>query len=292
MSEEKKSRVGLLALLAKVGTKLSGPFIKLLKAFKVIKVGLAAASFVGYAAIFSWKFALLLMLSVGFHESGHVWAMKRMGIKTKGFYFLPFVGGAAVAEESYKTYGKNAYIAIMGPIWGCGLAWLSACAYWMTGIPLFAAAAGWMAMINLFNLLPVSPLDGGQLVRSIAFSIHQWVGLAFLVASMTLGVVIMWKLHIGLFALLLIVGGLEMFFEFRYRIRIWQVKQGTRKKWDGIPTDMMDGEGNIKHFPDAMNIKQIALTAVSFVATIAVLVVLLMLMKHLPGADIAANFLE
>jgi Zn-dependent protease len=291
ISEEKKPKAGLWALLAKFGSKLGSVFIKLLKALKVAKIGLAAASFAGYAAIYSWKFALLLMISVGFHESGHVWAMKKMGIKTKGFYFLPFVGGAAIAEGSYKTYGENAFIAIMGPVWGCGLAWLSACVYWMTGIPLFAAAAGWMAMINLFNLLPVSPLDGGQLVRSIAFSIHQWVGLMFLVVSMALGVVIMWKFHIGLFALLLIVGGLEMVFEFRTRIKLWKVQQGTMDK-HFLPSSVMDANGNILPFPDAMNAKQIALTAVSFVATIAALVALLLMMKHLPGADIAANFLE
>lgn len=293
MSTEKKSRAGLWTLFAKLGSKLSSVLVKVLKGFKFTKVGLAAASLAGYAAIWNWKFGLLLMIAIGFHESGHVWAMKKMGIKTKGFYFLPFIGGAAIAEEQYKTYGENAYIAIMGPIWGALLAGLCAGAYWITGIPMLAAAAAWMATLNIFNLLPITPLDGGQLVRSIAFSIHKGLGVAFLVVSMLFAIFIMWKLHIGLFALILMVGGLELFLELRYRFRMARVREGTLSKWK-LPESHLDIEqpDGLKHYPDSMKAKQLALTALSYVGTLAVLVTILMLMKDVPGADLAANFLE
>ena len=294
MSQEKKSRAGLWALFAKLGSKLSSVLVKVLKGFKFTKIGLAGLSLAGYAAVFNWKFGLLLMIAIGFHESGHVWAMKKMGIKTKGFYFLPFIGGAAIAEEQYKSYGENAYIAIMGPIWGALLADICAVAYGITGVPMLAAAAAWMATLNLFNLLPITPLDGGQLVRSIAFSIHKRLGVVFLVLSMLLAGFVMYKLRIGLFVLILLVGALELFFELRYRFKMAQVRAGTRNKWDGIPLDHMDHEqpDGLKHYPDSMNGKQLALTAVSYVGTLAVLVTILMLMKDVPGADLAANFLE
>lgn len=294
MSQEKKSKTGLWALFAKLGSKLSSVLVKVLKGFKFTKIGLAGLSLAGYAAVYTWKFGLLLMIAIGFHESGHVWAMKKMGIKTKGFYFLPFIGGAAIAEEQYKTYGENAYIAIMGPIWGALLAGLCAGAYWITGIPMLAAAAAWMATLNLFNLLPITPLDGGQLVRSIAFSIHKNVGVAFLTLSMLGGIFIMWKLHIGLFALILLVGGFELFWEVRLRFKMAQVRAGTRSKWDGIPTSHLDSEqpDGLKHYPDSMKAAQLALTACSYVCTLAVLVAILFMMKGVPGADLAANFLE
>ena len=92
-------KAGLLTLAGKIFAKVLPVLVKSLKLLKFGKMGLAAASFAGYAILFSWKFALLLMIAVGWHESGHVWAMKKMGIKTKGFYFIPFVGGAAVANE-------------------------------------------------------------------------------------------------------------------------------------------------------------------------------------------------
>lgn len=293
MSTEKKSKTGLYALFAKLGSKLLSVGAKLLKGLKLTKVGLAAASLAGYAAIWNWKFGLLLMIAVGFHESGHVWAMKKMGIKTKGFYFLPFIGGAAIAEEQYRTYGENSYIAIMGPVWGALMAWGVGALYWVTGNPMWAAAAGWMATLNLFNLLPITPLDGGQLVRAIAFSIHKNLGVLFLALSLLLAGIIMWKLHIGLFVLILVIGALELFLEVRYRLRMAKVRAGTMSKWL-LPSDHLDStqEDGLKRYPDSMNKKQLALTAVAYVGTIAVLVTLLFLMSGVPGADLAKQFLE
>jgi hypothetical protein len=138
---EKTSKVGIWALAGKLGGKLVAIFAKLLKGLKFTKLGLALATLSGYSAIYTWKFALLIMLAVGWHESGHVWAMKKMGFKTKGFYFLPFLGGVAVQEDEYKSYGQNVFVAMMGPIWGTVLAFLCAVGYWVTHNPMFAAAA-------------------------------------------------------------------------------------------------------------------------------------------------------
>jgi len=292
-TQEKKSKTGLYALFAKLGSKLLTVGAKLLKGLKLTKVGLAAASLAGYAALWNWKFGLLLMIAVGFHESGHVWAMKKMGIKTKGFYFLPFIGGAAIAEEEYKTYGENSFIAIMGPVWGALMAWGCGALYWTTGNPMWAAAAGWMATLNLFNLLPITPLDGGQLVRSIAFSIHKNVGVVFLALSLLGAGFIMWKLHIGLFVLILAIGALELFLEVRYRLRMAKVRAGTLDKWK-LPSSHLDYNqpDGLKRYPDSMNKKQLALTAVAYAGTIAVLVTLLFMMQEVPGADLAKQFLE
>lgn len=293
MSQEKKPRAGLWALFGKLGSKLISVLAKLLKGLKFTKVGLAALSLAGYAAIFNWKFGLLLMIAVGFHESGHVWAMKKMGIKTKGFYFLPFIGGAAIAEENYRTYGENAFIAIMGPVWGAMLAWMCGIAYWVTGMPMLAAAAAWMATLNLFNLLPITPLDGGQLVRSIAFSIHKNVGVLFLALSLIGAGLIMYKLRIGLFVLILCVGALELFLEVRYRLRMNKVRKGELYRWR-LPEQYLDEDqpDGLKRYPDAMNKKQLALTVFSYAGTLAILITLLKLMADIPGADLAANFLE
>jgi Zn-dependent protease len=280
-------------LFAKLGGKLISVGTKLLKGLKFTKVGLAAASLAGYAAVYNWKFGLLLMIAIGFHESGHVWAMKKMGIKTKGFYFLPFIGGAAIAEEEYKTYGENAFIAIMGPVWGALLAGICAVVYYVTGVPMLAAAAAWMATLNIFNLLPITPLDGGQLMRSIAFSINKTLGVVFLVLSMALGIFIMLKLKVGLFALILAVGGLELFLELRRRFQLMKVKNGTLPIWKLSPSMLDESQPDgLKRYPDAMNGTKLALTALSYVGTIAVLLVILFLMVHVPGADLAKQFLE
>jgi Zn-dependent protease len=283
-----KPKTGVWALIIKLGSKGLSILAKL---FKISKVGFAAATFAGYSLLFSWKFALLFMIAVGFHESGHVWAMKKMGIKTKGFYFLPFVGGAAIAEEEYKSYGQNVFIAMMSPLWGAAMAYAAGGLYFMTGNPLWAAAAAWMATINLFNLLPINPLDGGQVIRSIAFTIHRGLGLVFLLVSMIAGIVIMFKLKIGLFALILIIGGLELFIEVWKRSLLRKLEAGLIRK-SKLPESMLDAEGNVKKFPAKMNWKQLTLSAVSYVGTITILVVLLKLTAHIEGASVAANFLE
>ena len=284
------------ALLIKFGSKAFSIFLKLLKGLKFTKLGLAGLSFAGYASMYSWKFAILLMVAVGFHESGHVWAMKRLGIKTKGFYFLPFLGGAAIAEDNYKSYGENAFVAIMGPVWGALLAIASLVAYKVTGNSLWAAAAAWMAMLNLFNLLPVTPLDGGQLVRSIAFSIHKWAGLIFLFCSMILGTILMFKLKIGLFALLLIVAAIELITEIRDRRKIDKVNRGEAKVWI-LPDRLIERDPDTdvavpKKHPATMNRNQLLLTAGSYVSLIALLAYIMLSMAHIPGADLASNFME
>ncbi len=288
---EGKQKTGIWALFAKLGTKALSAAPKFLKALKMTKVGLGAASFAGYAAFYNWKFAVLLMVAVGFHESGHVWAMKRMGIKTKGFYFLPFIGGAAIAEEQYKTYGENAYISIMGPVWGMIMAGAAAALYAATGMPMLAAAAAWMATLNLFNLLPITPLDGGQLMRAIAFSVHKNVGLVFLAISLLLAGFVMWEMKIGLFVLILAVGGLELIFEVRNRVKLRKFERGEIRK-SKLPSSMLDNMGQVKKYPDAMSRGKLALTVLAYVGTLVGLFAILFSMKGIAGADLARNFLE
>lgn len=204
----KKSWIGVWAVTFKLGTKL-------LKSGKALKVLLAGGSLAAYSAIFSWQFALLILFAIGIHESGHVWAMRRCGLKTKGFYFLPFLGGVAVGTEAVKTQRDNVVIILMGPLWGCLSALPCVAMYAFTGNPFWAAASGWIAMINLFNLLPVHPLDGGRLLTSVARSINGPLGLICMAggACMALGMFVM--MGIGLFAVLTVLGIIEAMVEWQ-----------------------------------------------------------------------------
>lgn len=279
--EEKKKKAGIWALVGKVGSKTLSVFVKALKGLKLTKIGLAGASFAGYAAMYSWKFALLLMVAVGFHESGHVWAMKKVGLKTKGFYFLPFIGGAAISEDKYKSYAENAYVSMMGPIWGAGLAFLSAVTYWFTGNPLWAAAAAWMSTLNIFNLLPIHPLDGGQLMRCLCLSFNKWVSVVFLLLSSVLAGIVLFKLKIYLFVIILIVGLIELYFEVRHKIKY--------NNGEYVPYYIVS---KLQNSPLNLTSKQMLQYGGLYAGLIAFLVFILQMMKHVPGADLAANFLE
>lgn len=141
-----------------------------------IMVGLGVLSFVIYSLFFSWGFAVLLIGSLVFHEYGHIWAMQRCGMKVSGIYLIPFVGGAAVSKGKVSSQAATVFIYLAGPAFGLALAAVTACAYLLTGWTVLAGAACWMAILNLLNLAPIFPLDGGGVLRAIAYSVHPVIG--------------------------------------------------------------------------------------------------------------------
>jgi hypothetical protein len=78
----------------------------------------------------------------------------------------------------------------------------------------FAASAGFMAMVNLFNLLPINPLDGGRIVKSITFSINSKFGIVFLAVGIIVSIVIMFWAKMVLFFILLVIGIIEFASEY------------------------------------------------------------------------------
>ncbi|WP_144212735.1 site-2 protease family protein [Shewanella donghaensis] len=190
---------------------------KLLKSAKVIKAMLAAASVAAYSWLFSIEFALALIACLVIHEYGHIKAMKHFGMKTKGIYLIPFMGGLAVSDERINTRWQNVVISIMGPTFGLILSIACMVAYWITGNIFFAGLASFNALLNLFNLLPILPLDGGHILKSITFSMNSMVGLVACIAGAAVGVLISYSLGLALLGFLLLIGSLEIVFEWKTR---------------------------------------------------------------------------
>jgi Zn-dependent protease len=196
--------VGVLAV--KAGPKLLAIVGKLAKLVKLGSVALAVGT---YALIWSWQFGVALVGMVLVHECGHAYAMWRSGVPVKGIYIIPFFGGAAVSRGIARTRARTAYIAINGPIWGTALA--AGCfALYALGDgahPLLGALAAWGALINLFNLLPIFPLDGGRIVASLAHASRR--GLPVVAASLALGAGVAYVANLQLLMLVTLLGLLE-----------------------------------------------------------------------------------
>ncbi|PMG79338.1 Zn-dependent protease [Shewanella sp. 10N.286.51.B7] len=190
---------------------------KLLKSAKVVKAMLAAASVAAYSWLFSIEFALALIACLVIHEYGHIKAMKHFGMKTKGIYLIPFMGGLAVSDERINTRWQNVVISIMGPTFGLIMSIGCMIAYWVTGNIFFAGLASFNALLNLFNLLPILPLDGGHILKSITFSMNSMVGLIACMAGAAIGVFISYSLGLALLGFLLLIGSLEIVFEWKTR---------------------------------------------------------------------------
>lgn len=192
---------------------------KLLKSAKAVKVLFAAGSLAAYSWLFSIQFAIALILCLVFHEYGHIRAMKYFGMKTKGIYLIPFVGGLALSDEKINTRWQDVVISIMGPFFGLMLSLVAMVLYWLTDIEILAGIAVFNALLNLFNLLPVLPLDGGHILKSITFSVNSIIGLAACIAGAALGVYLSYKFGLALLGFLLAVGSLEIVFEWKQRHR-------------------------------------------------------------------------
>lgn len=190
---------------------------KLLKSAKVIKVVLAGASIAAYSWLFSFQFALALIACLVFHEYGHIRAMKHFGMKTKGIYLIPFMGGLALSDEKINTRWQDVVISIMGPSFGLLMSILSLVAYWLTGNVFFAGLAAFNALLNLFNLLPILPLDGGHILKSISFSMNSILGLGACISGAAIGVYLSYTLGLALLGFLLLIGSLEIVFEWKTR---------------------------------------------------------------------------
>ncbi|KFZ39006.1 Zn-dependent protease [Shewanella mangrovi] len=205
-SSSKPKPLGILAL-----------GLKLFKSAKVIKIALAGASVAAYSWLFSFQFAIALILCLVIHEYGHIRAMKRFGLQTKGIYLIPFMGGLAVSDDKINTRWQNVVISIMGPTYGMLLSIIALVAYEITGLELLAGLAVFNALLNIFNLLPILPLDGGHILKSIGYSQNHLTGLVVCIAGAALGVYISYALGLTLLGILLAVGSLEILLEWKYR---------------------------------------------------------------------------
>jgi Zn-dependent protease len=143
--------------------------------------------------------------------------MQYFGMKTKGIYLIPFLGGLALSDEKINTRWQDVVISIMGPTFGLLMSLLCLVAYWLTGEIFFAGLATFNALLNLFNLLPILPLDGGHILKSISFSMNSVAGLVACVVGAAIGVWVSYSFGLALLGFLLLIGSVEIVFEWRGR---------------------------------------------------------------------------
>ena len=230
-----KNLAGIIVLFLKIGGKLVKP---LLSGGKLLKVGLFGGSAAAYSTIFGWKVAVMILVLLLLHEGGHLVAMKMRGMKTKGMYFIPFLGAAAVSEDEFPSREAEGFVALMGPTVGLALCLFSYLLYEITGDIEFAAAAGWMALINLLNLLPIMPLDGGRVLRSISFSFNSRSGMYFTFFGMIIGTIVLIKMGVYLFVILIPIGILEVLFDHKEEKRKAESIKAREVYKDGLFKDL------------------------------------------------------
>jgi Zn-dependent protease len=200
-----------LVALGFLFAKFKGLLFLLLKV-KFVGTGLSMLVSAGaWALVYPVWFAVGLVVLIWVHEMGHVLQLRREGIRASAPMFIPFLGAYIGMKEMPKNALAEARVGLAGPVLGLlgGLATVGL--YALTQNPLFLGLAFFNFLLNLVNLIPVLPLDGGRAVGVLSPVV--WVfGFVLMVA---LSLLVPFMLFIVLFAVLL--GGPELWRRWKAR---------------------------------------------------------------------------
>lgn len=152
-----------MAILLK-GKTLLVALVKLKYAWTAIT---AVLSVFAYAGSFGWQGAAGVVALLFVHEMGHAIVLRHYGVPTTVPLFIPFFGAVIGMKEYPKGAVEEAYSALGGPVVGSIGAYACLAMYFMTGAQIWAWLAYIGIFLNLFNLLPMSPLDGGRVIGAV-----------------------------------------------------------------------------------------------------------------------------
>jgi Zn-dependent protease len=142
-------------------------------AYSLISAAVAVVTGLLTLATFSWvvdmQIAVLLIVALVVHEFGHLIAYRLIGQPWGRIMFLPFVGAVALPRLAFESQAQLVFAALMGPGFSIvfGLACLAPALLGMALPPLLSKLGLITAALNIFNLTPVAPLDGGIAMRSV-----------------------------------------------------------------------------------------------------------------------------
>jgi Zn-dependent protease len=225
-----RRRTGIGALLAAIAAFLLKFKFLLLVGAKLIGVSWTfVLSLWIYVVIFGWKLAVVVMLLLLAHELGHYFAFRAYGLPARLPAFVPLLG-AFTAGAVPDDLEQDAYIALAGPLVGLGLAAVCYAIGDVTQDRFWFACADLSAFLNLFNMIPMPPFDGGRIIGAlwpplwivgfalfVAFAIYLHIPILFVAIIGILGLPAMiaaWRGHVDPRAE-------RMTFGARVRVSLW-----------------------------------------------------------------------
>ena len=131
----------------------------------------------------NWTWVLVLTAVVVFHEMGHFFAMKVYKYQELGIFFIPLMGAYVSGKKQEVSQKQSAVILLAGPLPGIILGLLSHFIADQTDIYFFEKLAWILVFLNILNLLPVYPLDGGQLLHRLFLDDYNILGKIFVIIS-------------------------------------------------------------------------------------------------------------
>ena len=157
--------IGLLLAFVLGKAKFILPLLKFTKLSTLLTMFVAVWA---YAMLWGLPFAVGFVLLIFVHEMGHLLVMRQQGIRAGAPVFIPFVGAVIAMKSLPRNAWVEALVGIGGPVLGSVGALFCLVIAWITGSMFWYALASTGFLINLFNLIPISPLDGGRIVGVVS----------------------------------------------------------------------------------------------------------------------------
>jgi Zn-dependent protease len=173
------------AVVAKFFSAIKGLLLLLPKLKLLTTAGTAFVSVAAYSLLFGWTFAVGFVALLFVHEMGHVVQLRREGIKATAPMFVPFFGAFISAKSLGENAVAEARVGLAGPILGTVGAALCLVIAEAANSDLLRALAYFGFFLNLLNLVPVVPFDGGRAMAAMAPAMW-FLGLGALVALLLL----------------------------------------------------------------------------------------------------------
>jgi len=202
--DKKQSRIATLVILVAKSSKL----IKLLKFVKLLKFSKLLITFstmflsvLVYSFLSSPWFAVGFVLVMFVHEMGHVIALKMKGFKASPPIFIPLIGAVIFAPRSMDRE-QEAFIGYGGPLAGTFIS-IVLLVVWalMPTHPQIVLMISFVSLyLNLFNMVPVRPLDGGRVTQAVGSWLkYLGIGILFVIPffSKDAGMMLLWILILG-----------------------------------------------------------------------------------------------
>jgi Zn-dependent protease len=209
----RKRAGGEIASAGAVGAKFAAQLKALLfllpKAKLLLTASSALVSVAAYSLFWGWRFAIGFVLLLFVHELGHVIQLRRQGISASAPTFIPFLGAVIASRSLGDDALAEAKVGLAGPVLGTVGAAACLAIGAATGSDFFLALAYVGFLINLFNLIPVVPLDGGRAMAAMAPALW-FVGFGVIVAAV-------FVFHSPFMVLIALFAGFELWRRWQHR---------------------------------------------------------------------------
>jgi len=197
------------ALIAKFFAAIKGVLLLIPKTKLLLTFGTALISVVLYSLVFGWWFAVGFVVLLFVHEMGHVIQLRREGIRATAPVFVPFLGAVVGMKQMPGDALAEARVGLAGPILGTAGAAVCFAIAEATGSSLLRALAYVGFLLNLINLVPLTPFDGGRAMAAMA-PVMWFVGLGVMVFLLLVT-------HITFLLIFVLFGGYDTYRRWKLR---------------------------------------------------------------------------